>query len=224
MLVITHLVWDWNGTLFDDFAVIVEATDTVMRAHGFGGVTPGQYRSKYRRPIRGFYADLAGRPLTDSEWVALDTGFHDRYEARMRECALAAGALEALRGWPVSGAVPRTQSLLSMWRHHRLTAFTAELGLTGYFTRIDGLTSAPGSGKAASLRQHLDALRSAGYDIAPGRVALIGDSLDDAEAAASAGAACVLHTSGVDDAATLARAGVPVVAGVPAAVDLAARL
>ena len=221
--VLTHLVWDWNGTLFDDFAIIAEATDTVMRTNGFRAVTADDYRLKYRRPIRDFYADLAGRPLTDEEWHALDAEFHDRYEARMCECSLAAGALEALRSWPTSGAPPRTQSLLSMWQHHRLTVLTAELGLTGHFVRIDGLTGAAGSAKAASLRRHLAALKDAGYDIAPSQVALIGDSLDDADAAASAGAACVLYTGGVQDAATLAQAGVPVVSSLAAAVDLVTR-
>lgn len=221
--VITHLVWDWNGTLFDDFAITVEATDTVMRVHGFGAVTAEKYRLKYRRPIRDFYADLAGRPLTDEEWHALDAAFHHRYEARMRECTLAAGALDVLRNWPVSGVPPRTQSLLSMWQHHRLTALTAEFGLTSHFLRIDGLTGTAGAAKADSLRRHLAALHSAGHSIAPDRVALIGDSLDDADAAASAGAACVLYTGGVQDAATLARAGVPVTASLAAAVDLVAR-
>lgn len=60
LCVITHLVWDWNGTLFDDFAITVEATDAAMRAHGFGAVTAVTYRLRYRRPIRDFYADLAG--------------------------------------------------------------------------------------------------------------------------------------------------------------------
>lgn len=221
---ITHLVWDWNGTLFDDFTVIVGVTDAIMRAHGFGGVTAEDYRLRYRRPVRDFYADLAGRPLTDAEWHGLDTDFHDRYDARMRECVLAAGALEALLSWPAGGPAPRTQSLLSMWWHDRLTAFTAELGLTSHFLRIDGVTGAPGSGKAPSLLRHLAALRSAGYGIEPGQVALIGDSLDDAHAAAAAGAACVLHTGGIDGPATLAKAGVPVAASLAEAVGLAARL
>ena len=219
---IRHLIWDWNGTLFDDFAITVEATDAIMRARGFGGVTAGDYRLKYRRPIRAFYADLAGRALTDEEWDAMDAEFHDRYEARMRACSLAAGALDLLSRWPVSGIAPRTQSLLSMWRHNRLTALTAELGLTGHFVRIDGVTGPAGAAKADSLRRHLAALASAGYDLVPGQVALIGDSLDDADAAASAGAACVLHTGGVDGAAALARAGVPVVGCLAAAMDVVA--
>jgi phosphoglycolate phosphatase-like HAD superfamily hydrolase len=220
--VISHIVWDWNGTLFDDFAVIVEATDTVLRARGFAGATVEDYRTKYRRPMRDFYSALIGRELTDAEMLEIDHEFHDSYESRMRECGLAAGALDLLRDWPVSGPSPRTQSLLSMWRHHRLVEFTAELALTDRFVRIDGLTDGAGSKKAESLRRHLAGLREVGVDLPASQVALIGDSLDDADAAAAAGAACVLHTGGIDGAATLARAGVPVVDSLAAAVDLIA--
>jgi phosphoglycolate phosphatase-like HAD superfamily hydrolase len=54
------------------------------------------------------------------------------------------------------------------------------------------------------------------------RVALIGDSVDDADAAAAVGAACVLHTGGIDGAATLARTGAPVVGSLSEAVGLIA--
>jgi phosphoglycolate phosphatase-like HAD superfamily hydrolase len=220
--VISHIVWDWNGTLFDDFAVIVEVTDRVLRERGFAGATVDDYRTRYCRPIREFYGRLAGRPLADAEWLAVDREFHDGYEERMRECTLAAGALDLLRDWPVSGAAPRTQSLLSMWHHHRLVEFTEELALTDRFVRIDGLTADAGSKKAESLLRHLGALRTAGLELETSEIALIGDSLDDAHAAAAVGAACVLHTGGIDGAATLAGAGVPIVDSLGAAVGLIA--
>jgi phosphoglycolate phosphatase-like HAD superfamily hydrolase len=51
---------------------------------------------------------------------------------------------------------------------------------------------------------------------------MIGDSVDDALAAASVGARCVLYSGGFTDAARLAEVGVPVVGSLAEAAVLAA--
>jgi phosphoglycolate phosphatase-like HAD superfamily hydrolase len=35
--VIRHVVWDWNGTLFDDFHVVVEAVNAGIEPLGLPG-------------------------------------------------------------------------------------------------------------------------------------------------------------------------------------------
>ncbi|GAB3968568.1 hypothetical protein GCM10027615_20680 [Plantactinospora veratri] len=53
---------------------------------------------------------------------------------------------------------------------------------------------------------------------------LIGDSIDDAEAADSVGARCVLYSGGFTDSARLRAAGWPVADSLTEAVELAAEL
>lgn len=216
---VRHLVWDWNGTLFDDFALVVEATDESLRQLGLPGVTEARYRELYCRPLTDFYARIAGRALDEDEWRAADHGFHALYEARMRRCGLAVDALRLLEAWSAGG---RTQSLLSMWGHEELTAFTAELGIARRFARVDGSLGARGGSKRDGLVRHLAALREIGIAPEPASVALIGDSLDDAHAAAAVGARCVLVATGglAVAAANEAAGGVPVVADLAAAVRL----
>jgi phosphoglycolate phosphatase-like HAD superfamily hydrolase len=68
--------------------------------------------------------------------------------------------------------------------------------------------------------RHLAALEG----VVPGRVVVVGDAVDDARAAAHAGARAVLYTGGSHSRASLAAAGVPIVDSLAEATALAAEL
>ncbi|MCW2877040.1 MAG: hypothetical protein JWQ95_1140 [Sphaerisporangium sp.] len=209
-----HIIWDWNGTLFHDIDAVVGATNEVFKPYGVAAFDNDGFRAAYTRPIWVAYERILGRPLREGEWEALDQAFHDHYHRLMLSCALAEEALDCLRTWADSG---RTQSLLSMWAHDRLVLKAAELGITDYFARIDGLkTGVPGGGKAEHMVSHIESL-----DVSPSDVLVIGDSVDDAHAAQHVGAFAVLYTGGMTSRADLAASGVPVVDSLSKAFDFA---
>ncbi|WP_449061002.1 HAD family hydrolase [Planomonospora algeriensis] len=207
-----HIVWDWNGTLFDDIEAVVGATNAVFEPYGVGAYDADGFRAVYTRPIWTAYERMLGRPLADGEWERMDQGFHDHYHRLMLQCGLTADALSTLREWEQAGG---SQSLLSMWWHERLVAKVAEYGIDRHFTRVDGLLhSVPGGHKAESMVAHLKAL---GVD--PADVLVIGDSVDDAHAAQHAGARAVLYTGGMTSRRDLQALGVPVVDTLADAID-----
>jgi phosphoglycolate phosphatase-like HAD superfamily hydrolase len=209
----SHLVWDWNGTLLDDLAAVVGATNRALASAGAGPVTTDEHRRDFRRPVGDYYADVLGRPLAAAEFAALDHAFHDAYQAALAGVPLAGDAVAALRAWTGS------QSLLSMWFHDELVMLLGKHGLAGHFVRVDGLRQRPGGGgKTPHLAAHLAALGRQGRECV-----LIGDSLDDAVAAAAVGAGCVLYAGGVTTAERLAATGFPVAHTLSDAVALAAR-
>ncbi len=199
----THVVWDWNGTLFDDVSAMYGAACEVFAARGLPAVTMSAYRAAYTRPISLFYSRLFGREFDPAEFPGLEQDFHAAYRSRMTPCGLAEGAAEALASWRGRGG---TQSLLSMWRHAELLPFVEWFGIAGEFMRIDGLRGLGGGRKSAHLAAHLAAL-----GLRPADVLVVGDSVDDADAAADAGAACVLYDGGYHDRNALDAVGVPVV-------------
>jgi phosphoglycolate phosphatase-like HAD superfamily hydrolase len=208
---VAHLVWDWNGTLLDDLDLIVVATNASLAALGGPVITADDHRRDFRRPLPEYYSHLLGRTLTPDEYLRLDRAFHSAYRAGLPTCGLAADALDAIRAW--SG----TQSLLSMWFHDELLAEVTRRGLVSLLARIDGLrTTVGGDRKAGYLAEHLDALGVDGADCV-----LIGDSVDDAHAAAEVGAGCVLYAGGITDPDRLAATGQPVAATLVEAVALA---
>jgi phosphoglycolate phosphatase-like HAD superfamily hydrolase len=196
----THLVWDWNGTLLDDLSLVVEATNQAFAAVGGRSVDSDEHRRTFRRPVAEFYAEILERAVDAEEFGRLDRIFHDAYRLGLTTTTLAADAMHALKSWTGS------QSLLSMWFHSELVPAVDTYGLTGVFTRVDGLrTEIGGDLKAGHLARHLDELGVPGD-----RAVLIGDSLDDALAAESVGAAAVLYTGGFTHPTRLRASGRPV--------------
>jgi phosphoglycolate phosphatase-like HAD superfamily hydrolase len=206
-------VWDWNGTLLDDNDAVVAAVNAVCARYGRTDISLAEWRAVFRRPIDACYEQLLGRSLTSEDWALIDRAYHEEYDSLVPSLDLAVDARPALTGWRSQGG---TQSLLSMWFHEDLVALVNKLGVAAEFVRIDGLRAEiGGESKAAYLLAHLAEL---GLD--PAEVVMIGDVVDDATAAASAGIGCVLLTTGISTPEALARAGVRVVDSIGAAVDL----
>jgi phosphoglycolate phosphatase-like HAD superfamily hydrolase len=207
-----HLVWDWNGTLLDDLDLVVAATNASLASVGGPRVTVDEHRRDFCRPLATYYSNVLGRPVTTDEFATLDRAFHDAYRAGLAECRLAVDALTAIGAWTGS------QSLLSMFFHHELVPVVRQHGLVEHLRRVDGLRDRVGGGtKTPHLRTHLAALAVAGPDCV-----LIGDSVDDAEAAAAVGARIILYGGGITDEKRLRATGLPVAATLVEAVALAA--
>lgn len=209
-----HVVWDWNGTLFADQHVVLEALNAVLADTGLSPVDLETYRRAYTRPVRRFYERLFDRPIDDAEWEHLDEIYHEAYRRGLQRAGLDPHAAPAL---DVTEELGRTQSLLSMWRHHELIPLVDRLGLDDRFARVDGLRGPAGGRKAPHLRAHLD--RLAHLHETSEQVLVIGDALDDAAAAQAVGARCVLYDGGAHPREELESAGVPVAATLTEALE-----
>jgi phosphoglycolate phosphatase-like HAD superfamily hydrolase len=199
-----HIVWDWNGTLFDDRDAILDATNEVFVGYGLAPLGLDTYRAAYTRPIWTSYERILGRALEEGEWERIDAAFHDSYHRLMERCRLAADARRTLDALADGG---HTQSVLSMWQHDRLGVAVHRLGIGELFRRVDGRRpEEAGREKAEFMVHHLAALGVEAAD-----VLMVGDSVDDAAAARHVGARAVLYTGGLQSRAELDGFGVPVI-------------
>lgn len=215
-----HLVWDWNGTLLHDIHVVLDATNAAFAELDLAPITLERYREMYCVPVPRFYERLWGRRPTGEEWEVMDAAFHRHYWRLAQGAGLADGAAELLAAQQAAG---RTQSLCSLAPHERLVPMLHTHGVAQHFLRVDGASGPSGgggAGKAEQMVRHLLGLR----DVDPSRAVVIGDALDDASAAAHAGARAVLYTGGSHSRKSLAAAGVPVVDSLPEAVEEAQRI
>ncbi|MFG2919058.1 HAD family hydrolase [Kitasatospora sp. NPDC048298] len=211
-----HVVWDWNGTIKDDLDDHVSALNATLPALGGQPIDQETYRAKHTVPIPNFYARLLGRTITEQEWVSSDTAFLAHLRAqpvRVRD-----GAVELMMVLREAG---HTQSLLSLCPHDTLVREVEQAGIGHFFTRYEGRTGPSGGTKAAPLTAHLRALGLTGQ---AHRVLLIGDAVDDADAAHANGALAVLHTGGLHHPAKLAATGHPLADTLADAVALGLRL
>jgi phosphoglycolate phosphatase-like HAD superfamily hydrolase len=205
-----HLVWDWNGTLLADFEATVESVNEVMSVFGCSEITPADYALHYQRPVRAFYEHIMDRCFDEATWVRIDEIFHHEYHRRVPEIPLADDATLALAR---VAAGRRSQSLLSMWFHDRLMHEVDRRDIGRWFTRVDGNHASVGDPKTRALTRHLEWLRLDGSD-----VLVVGDAIDDVEAARAVGASAVLIAT-THHPDRLAEAGVPVVERLCDAID-----
>lgn len=213
----THVVWDWNGTLFDDHHLVVDALNHVLDEVGLPPTDAATYQRLYTRPVHVFYERVFGRPIDEVEWARVDELFHVGYRLALQDAQLAVDAHQVLDRVE---AGRHTQSLLSMYRHEDLVPLVDRFGIAERFTVIDGLRGPGGGRKAPEMEAHLASLLHLdGAD--PDRVVVIGDALDDAMAASHVGARCVLYDGGSHPRAELEATGVPVASTLTEALQLA---
>lgn len=212
-----HIIWDWNGTLFDDLHIVVDSVNASLAAIGSDRAIDGDgYRDHYRRPVRSFYDVLLGRAVTDTEWDTINRRFHDAYFERLDEASL---NLEAHAAVAEVQTRNLTQSILSMWTDSLLRPTVARHGLAEFMLAIQGSQAAEGAIKAALLRDHLATL-----DLGSTKVVMVGDTFDDAHAADDVGIGAVFFDGGSHHRHALEATGVPVADTLRHAVDLAAEL
>ncbi|MFD8549346.1 HAD family hydrolase [Streptomyces sp. NPDC059649] len=216
----THIVWDWNGTLFHDIDAVIGATNSAFAEIGLEPITLEVYRELYCVPVPRFYERLMGRLPTEAEWLVMDETFHRHYSEHRLACGLAEGVDLLLEAWQTAGG---SQSILSMFGHDELIPLVRGFGIESRFVLVEGRTGPSGGTKAAQMVRHLAALA----EVDPGRTVVIGDAVDDAVAARESGATAVLYTGGSHSRASLEAAavpGVPVVDTLAEAVELAGAL
>jgi len=206
---VRHVIWDWNGTLLDDAEFTITLTIQLFERHGFPPLTAEMYRENFTRPIPAFFEKVLGRPLERDEWASLDAAFHNAYHQGVEALQLAAGAAETMNALRDAGI---TQSLLSLHPHDMLIATINDRALGHYFERVDGALQGRHETKERALREHVQAL-----GIAPDEAVLIGDSVDDAEAAQMVGVQPLLVRGGLHAESHLERVGVPLLDSLPEA-------
>lgn len=210
-----HVIWDWNGTLVDDLPTVVAAVNVSLDAIGEGPIDADDYRSHYARPVRVFYERLLGRSISDDEWSTIDSTFHQTYVDMLDDVSLTHDAERAIAEVASRGA---TQSILSMWWHHDLVPEVERHGLDRVMVRVEGNTKDAGEGKARLLEIHLANLGKNGTAV------MVGDALDDAEAARAVGIPCVMYDGGSHHRHELDALDAPVAGSLLEAVSIAMTL
>ncbi|MBD3317044.1 MAG: HAD hydrolase-like protein [Chitinivibrionales bacterium] len=199
---IRYVVWDWNGTLFDDASLCMDIINGLLRKHGGRELKMEQYREVFGFPVRDYYVRL-GFDFEKDSWERLSKEFIGKYEARRYECLLRDGALEALTACKKAGMA---QSILSAYNHRTLEGIVDHFGLRNFFEYLSGLENHYADSKLANGKRLLSLLR-----IPPDRVLFVGDTEHDWEVSNALGTRCVLLTGGHHSERKLRACGVPVV-------------
>ena len=184
-----NLIFDWSGTLVDDLAPVLEATNAVLGKYGIPPLDRDGFRRRFRLPYRDFYAEiLPSIPLPE-----LEAHFRTAFDAAPTPVTVLPHAREKLE-WCANLGI-RCFVLTSM----DSTAFLRQLhdfGLSRFFERTySGILD-----KRDVIRRILT-----DHQLAPAETAFVGDMTHDVETARHGGISAIAVLTGYNHPDTLAQ-------------------
>jgi len=197
---ITHIIWDWNGTLLDDTRACVHVVNKMLSDRGLSQLTVKQYRKLFGFPVADFYNEI-GFVLENEDWDLMAAEFHDMFLADS-SVALHSDTRSVLKQLQARGLI---QSILSASEQSILDSMLRDYKLDSYFHRVMGIHNMYGDSKISMGRAMI-----AKMDVSLSKIIMIGDSLHDFEVAGDLKIGCVLIAQGHQSFKRLATAGVPV--------------
>lgn len=197
-----HIIWDWNGTLWDDTWLCVEINNHMLQRRSLPEISVDTYRNTLCFPVLDYYCQL-GFNYENDPYDRLAEEFIAEYEHRRFECALQEGARELIE---TLHARKIPQAVLSAYQHDTLLQAVDYFGLTPFFNDIIGLDDIYAAGKVENGKKYI-----AGLDLASSEVLFIGDTVHDFEVAQAMGVQCVLVSGGHNSRPRLETCNVPVV-------------
>lgn len=193
----THIIWDFNGTIFDDLLPCIESTNLMLKNRGIPQMPDVEsYRRVFGFPVKSYYESIGFDFSVESyddlaiEWVNL-------YLEKTKNAGLMPGVAEALERFKALGL---KQIVLSACESEMLNAQLKELGVHDYFDTIIGLDNIHAGGKGALAKKWREENMDA-------KALFIGDTIHDAEVAGIAGSECMLYLGGHQDRARLEKCG-----------------
>ncbi|WKZ57885.1 MAG: HAD hydrolase-like protein [Bdellovibrionota bacterium] len=198
---LSHIIWDWNGTLLDDLALSHQLTLEQLRANGIAPISIEEYRELFTHPVSLFYYRL-GFHLSPLDFPRLSHEFHLEYARRRHGVKLHKGATESLRLFRQYGLV---QIILSAHEQSLLDGSLELFGLRGLLDQAWGMRDTIGHSKFENGKALLSTL-----GIPRNQVLLVGDTDHDAEVADKLGLHCALINQGYQDRSILTRTRKPI--------------
>jgi phosphoglycolate phosphatase len=196
-----QIIWDWNGTLWDDTHLCVEINNHMLERRGLPPITIDTYRARLCFPVTDYYCQL-GFDYAVDPYNKLAEEFIEEYHRRRFECPLHTDAREMI-GFFQSLETP--QAVLSAYEQTALLEATDYFGLTPFFDDIVGLNDIYANGKVENGKKYI-----AAKDVAPDEVLFVGDTVHDFEVADAMGVRCALVAIGHNSRPRLEACGVPV--------------
>jgi len=179
-------IFDWSGTLVDDLAMVLDATNHVLREYGKAEIDCEEFRTRFRLPYAGFYEEiLPGVPLSELE-NHFRAGFADSQAAGVISPLLphAMEFLECLH------SRNRRMFILSSMDAVAFDLHVTELGMDHFFEA----TYAGVLDKRDQIHHILNA-----HDLAPEQTVFLGDMCHDVETAKHGGVASIALLTGYQD-------------------------
>lgn len=189
-----HVIWDWNGTLLDDAAVVLEVNNQILVENGLPRITLDDYRHQFRHPVKDYYLGL-GFDMKKVSFEEIGDRFVQLYKERVGGVGIFRGVPEVLGKLCENGT---RQWILSAAHEEHLKSLVPRYGIAHFFDGIFGLGHHYADSKVARGRDLLKKIDASTDDIV-----LVGDTDHDFEVAQALGVEVLLVSNGHQSATRL---------------------
>ncbi len=186
---VNNIIFDWSGTLADDFSAVHKATNEVFHEYGKPAWSEQEFREKFYLPFPDFYAQY----LPEATMIQLDHYYHTSFKFLQEDIPLLPGAREILAWCQQEGI--RT-FLLSTIHPEHFDVQAERLGVKSYFTQAYV--------RAIDKRKVILQLL-AEHDLNPSETVFVGDMQHDIETARHGGVRSCAVLTGYDSLEKLTR-------------------
>lgn len=198
-----HIIWDWNGTLFNDVELCAAVMNLLLVQESLPGISVQKYKEIFTFPVIEYYK-IAGHTFERNSFEILGKQFMDEYEIRKDKCDLYEGVRELLTEIDKRKI---QQHLLSAYEQNSLNRILKHFSIDKYFHNIVGLDNIYAGGKSHLAKMLELRIRNNGGS---GNILLIGDTIHDYEVAGEINSDCILLSHGHQDEERLLKLGVTV--------------
>lgn len=201
MINYTHVIWDWNGTLLDDFEWCISRINIMLRKRGLPILDSVEsYHNVFGFPVREYYQRV-GFDFEKEQFERLAIEYIDLYHSDDNSVALFPEAKKILTEIQQNGI---HQVILSASEMANLVTQMKPFNINTYFDEILGISDIYATSKTDMGKEYM--LRAK-----PKNAVLIGDTTHDKEVADALGIECILVANGHQSKNTLLSCGAVVV-------------
>lgn len=181
-----HVIWDWNGTIVNDFEQGVMALADLMIENNLEPITNERYHREFCFPIRDLYVKL-GFDLNKKPFEELCIRYQQIWDKRAFQAKLHDGIKDFLEDL----SLHKTQSILSAGIQWHVEEATKFFDVHHLFDHVFGIHDLQAASKINRGRELMEISK-----VAPEKTILIGDTDHDHEVARTLGASCLLIADG----------------------------
>lgn len=183
-----YIIWDWNGTLYDDVQIGIDAMNQMLELKGYKTrLTLERYREIFCFPIIEYYRrigfDFGIHPF--EELAELYISLYCKLQDRAELYPQSEGVLNKI------GSAGAVQAVISACEKNRLAQQINQFGIMKYFSGAVGIDDNLAAGKAELAKKWLDDNK-----IPADKVVFIGDTVHDFEVAEYVGCDSILVAGG----------------------------
>lgn len=183
-----YVIWDWNGTLFNDVQISIDAMNHMLEAKKYPQrLESDLYKSIFSFPVIDYYKKV-GLDFDRHPFDELAQLFIDLYSELQNSAGLFDGARDALKCFSNLGM---KQNVISVCEKERLYHQISLFDIDHYFDDVIGTDDNYAVSKADIAKKWF-----ADRSIKPDKAVFIGDTVHDYEVARAVGCDCILIADG----------------------------